>query len=598
MTTWLSRSTLWPVLVTTILIAYQLVRIIAFIDLHGGIEHDGGWMLSISRSLAERGSYTTMVSTIAEPSVPGGINVDQKFDIQDADGRIWFFTGNGIGPASIIPDALVLKLFGSSFWALRAGPLIFFTLFLALTSYLLYQLAGLWAIVLFHAYLFFYPHISIFLSYEAMGEVPAMLYIIWAYLAFAAATLKQRRRHLHFFLAGLVISLALNAKLIALWSISGILLWAGLLWLFGLVQKQRGNFIKFSELLSLGLGTASLVLLWELVHLVVLTSLTDFDLYLRHAQQRLTFILDDGSGVGLQIHSGAEFFWDKFFILSEVAHPARWVTALLFGAIFFGGLGLAWLWRREPWRQNLLVPIWLGWLANSAWFVGLAKTGWPRHFWFGLVLAMILLCVIIITLLRWGLVSDDSHQRSAVSSQQPRDRKEEPGIRGQQSSIANRQSSIAGVVLLALVLWGFAVQPHVRGFFLPDAIVPYWQEKQITNKYDAGLPWIIIPRQAQSEVVDYIAQLPPEAHIFYPGQHKSAEITPQTGRLQLPLNRRNYLQPHPADIVIIGPSLISPWKAPIQRQDLLNLVRQECPNPAVQNDYYMLCPIKDNAPGE
>jgi hypothetical protein len=201
------KKNLWPLLITLILTTYQLIRIIAFINVYGGVEHDGGWMLSISRSLAERGSYTTMVSTIVDPTVPGAINVDQKFDVQAEDGRIWFFTGNGIGPASIVPDALVLKIFGTDFWALRAGPLIFYTLFLLLAAYILYQLAGVGAIVLFHAFLFFYPHISIFLSYEAMGEVPSMFYVLWAYLAFGAVIIKSHRRWRHFFLAGLVAGL-------------------------------------------------------------------------------------------------------------------------------------------------------------------------------------------------------------------------------------------------------------------------------------------------------------------------------------------------------------------------------------------------------
>src|SRR6185295_10406970 len=107
-----------------------------------------------------------MISTIVDPTVPGGINVDGKFDIQDAAGRIWFRTSTSIGPASIVPDAIVLKLLGLDFWALRAGPLLFYTFFLLLAAYILYQLAGVWAIVLFHLFLFAYPHLSIFLSYE------------------------------------------------------------------------------------------------------------------------------------------------------------------------------------------------------------------------------------------------------------------------------------------------------------------------------------------------------------------------------------------------------------------------------------------------
>ena len=67
-------------------------------------------------------------------------------------------------------------------------------------------------------------------------------------------------------------------------------------------------------------------------------------------------------------------------------------------------------------------------------------------------------------------------------------------------------------------------------------------------------------------------------------------------RLHYPLQRRNYLAPHPADIVLISPSVISPWKNPVQRQELLGLVERECPRPALRNDFYIVCPIEDNLP--
>jgi hypothetical protein len=587
------KKNLWPLLITLILTTYQLIRLIAFIDVYGGVEHDGGWMLSISRSLAERGSYTTMVSTIVDPTVPGAINVDQKFDVQVEDGRIWFFTGNGIGPASIVPDALVLKIFGTDFWALRAGPLIFYTLFLLLAAYILYQLAGSGAIVLFHAFLFFYPHISIFLGYEAMGEVPSMFYVLWAYLAFVAVAIKPHRRWRRFFLAGLVAGLAVNAKWITLWSISGIFIWAGGLWLMGIMRNwserrwqatrlPRTTPLGFGELLALGSGAMLPPVLWEIVHVVILSWLTNFELYLRNTDQRLKFLLDDGSGVGLRIHAGPEFFWDKFFLLAEVAHPQRWVTAIMFAAILLGGLALLWRWRHQPQKQNLLALLWFGWLANTAWFVSLAKTGWARHFWFGLVLAAMLLCVISVAFVKHGFAA---WPRS-------RDEKREPKIHSVPLRIL--PGLVAGSLLLGLIVWGFVSQPHVWGFFLPDEIVPYWQEKQIHNKYHASLPWIIIPRAAQAEAVNYIKQMPPAARVYYPAGHKSSEIPPQTGRMQYPLARRNYVTPQPDDIVLIGPSIISPWQDPVKRQDLLRLVEQECPHPALKNDFYIICPIKDN----
>lgn len=599
-----------PLLLSLVLIGYQVVRVTVFASVYGGFEHDGGWMLTISRSLAERGSYTTMVSTIPDPAVLGAINVDDKFDIQAPDGRIWFFTGNGIGPASIIPDALVIKLFGTSFWALKAGPLIFYTLFLILATYIVYRLAGVWAIILFHGYLFCYPHISIFLGYEAMGEVPGMVYILAAYLTFVWALGKIERISPHpasppgerssasplaategrleggraeqkpnspaavgpFFVAGLMVSLTLNAKLITLWSLSGIVIWAGLLWLRRKVQ--------FRELLALGSGTALLVILWELVHLVVLTWLTNFELYQQNLWQRIKFILDDGSGVGLQIHFGPIFWWDKFFLLREVGHPAYWVTGLIFLGLVTGGLSLLWWWRTDLTKQSLWACMWFGWLANTAWFVSLAKTGWPRHIWFGLVLAMMLLSVIGVQWLWQG------------------------GRLFRQASDAGRWNcrrlafllpASSGVLLVGLILWGFSQQPHVWGFYLPDEIVPYWREKQLTNKYDASLPWVIIPRAAQTEVVRYIKQLPAEAHVYYPSGHKNAEIPAQTGRLHYPLHRRPLMKPHSQDIALIGPSLISPWLDPVRRADLTRLIRQNCPQPILENEFYMICPLPAEA---
>jgi hypothetical protein len=555
-----------PVIITLILTTYQLVRIVAFVDVYGGIEHDSGWTLGAARSLAERGEYTYMVSTIVDPPVPGGINVDEKFDIQAPDGRIWFRTSASIGPASVVPEAVVLKIFGFNFWALRAGPLMFYTLLLLLAAYTLYQLAGLWAIVLFHAFLFFYPHLSIFLGYEALGEVPSMFYQIWAYLAFASVIKKQDHRLLRFLGVGLIAGLAANAKLLALLSISGIFGWAGFLWLFG--QRK----VRFRELLSLGSGVVLIQVGWELAQLVILTRLTNFESYLRHAQQRWLGFLDEGSGLRLKTNSGSEFIWDKLLVLKEIAHPQLAITILTVVGIILGGVVLLWLWREDQ-KRNLLGPIWLGWLANTVWFVSLAKTGWPRHYWFGLILAVILLSAIPLSLVK----------ASWPTAHQPLNR-------------SIKFAALAGLLLLGLIGWGFASQPHVRGFFLPDEIVSYWQEKRISYNYQASLPGIIIPRALQAEVVEYIKRMPPGANVYYPYAHKAAEIPPLTGRINYPLNRRAQptVSPHPADILLIHPYIISSWiHDPVMRQDLLAQVEQACPHPVLKNDYYMICLVEE-----
>ncbi|GIK40591.1 MAG: hypothetical protein BroJett011_44240 [Chloroflexota bacterium] len=554
-------------LVTLLLTGYQLVRVIAFIAVYGGIEHDSAWSLGAARSLAERGTYTSMISTLVDPTVPGGINIDGKFDIQDAAGRIWFRTSTSVGPASILPDALVLKLLGVSFWSLRAGPLLFYTLFLLAAAYILYQLAGLTAIVLFHAYLFFYPHLSIFLSYEALGEMPGMLYLACAMIVFALAVPAQRRHPLYFFAAGLLAGLAFASKVLTLLSIGGILLWAGYLWWF---ESKK---VHFRELTWLGVGLMLPLALWELAQLVILTRLAGFAMYLRHAQQRWFGFLDEGSGLREQSYSGPEFVWRKLLLLNEIAQPQFELMALIVVGLILGGGVYLWL-SRDDRKRTLLASIWLGWLANTVWFVGLGKTGWLRHYWFGLMLAVLLLSALPPLLIYLGWLKTNPLTYRPLSSTQ------------------RWVAGIVGVVWLALIGWGFVRQPYVMGVFLPDAIVPYWQERQATYFLPgAGLPWYLIPRSDQAAIIDYVRGMPVEANVYYPANQKGAEIALQTARIFYPYDRRGRPgQPaHPADILLIPASVLTSWRDPGIRAGLLRMVAQGCPRPVLENDNYKIC---------
>jgi hypothetical protein len=188
-----------------------------------------------------------------------------------------------------------------------------------------------------------------------------------------------------------------------------------------------------------------------------------------------------------------------------------------------------------------------------------------------LILAMMLMCVIPIVWMRAGLQLQLSPSARWVSM----------GL---------------GWMLLVLVGWGFISQPHIWGFFLPTDIVPYWQEKQLTHKYQTSLPWIIIPRAQQAEVVDYINHMPPEANVYYPYTHKGAEIPPLTGRINYPLKRRTYpgMKPHSADILLIPSFIVSAWThEPVMRKNLLDVVGQSCPQPVLKNDFYMICLVNE-----
>jgi len=129
--------------------------------------------------------------------------------------------------------------------------------------------------------------------------------------------------------------------------------------------------------------------------------------------------------------------------------------------------------------------------------------------------------------------------------------------------------------------------------------VPYWHELRLTDKYRTGLPWIIVPRAAQAEVVAYIKRLPPEANVYYPLAHKGAEIPTLTGRIQYPLSRRSYpgVTPNSADVLLIPPAIVSSWTHdPPIWQALLRQVEQACPEPELKNDFYVICKVEKLRP--
>ncbi len=553
-----TRKQIITVVILLTLTVFQLVRVIVFVDEYGGLEHDGGWLLGVSRSLAEWGTFTTMVSTIVDPTVTGGRNIDGNVDVQDSEGRIWFYVANSVGPLVFGVNAVFLKIFGVNFWSLHAGSLFFFAGFLILAMIILLKVQGLAAALLFHAYLFFYPQLLIFLSYEALGEVPGMVGIFLAFIIFAhTAKLADTSSgdsspHLRwYFLSGLAAGLALNTKLLGLLSLGGIfVLWVKLLW-------ERRTTIRAGVVL--GTGTLVIPALWELTHLAVLTRIADFDIYRLNLQGRIYHFLNEGSGIGAQDYGGSQFVWDKILTISEISHPQPLFALLTLLLVGIGGAALMWYYRRQGVRQQWVMLLWVGWLGNFIWFVGIGKTGWVRHAWFGLILAVMILCIL------WGESLFQLWRRP----------------------VKWPAATITAVVTIIL-LPGFIAQKNAATIFITEQLVEHWRQKQISAKY-TRVPWTITPRAEQERVAELIRQLPPEANVYYPANLKVAEIAVQTGRIFYPAGRRESMTPSPHDVVIIGPTIISPWVDPGIRHSVIERIKTECPNFLYQSDYYIIC---------
>jgi hypothetical protein len=557
------NSTLhWSIII--LLAMYQLIRLVVFINVYGGVEHDSGWFLGLARSLAETGRYSTMVSTIADPTPGGHENIYGQYNVQDEQGRVYFFTESGVYGAGIIPNAIIIKLFGLGFWQYRAGPLLFFLAGLLLVSYLLYRFGGLLAVLMNHLFLFFYPNLIIFLGYEAMGEIFSLTYVLLAFVLFMIAIQVKRRHYLWFLACGLAAGLAITTKPIAFLSLGGLVLaWLLLFW-----KKQS----SLKEGLMMAGGWALVPVLWELIQLVSLTAIFDFQTYQSHLAERIDFFSNEGgSGLGIQGPGNFDFFWHKLLIVREISSANDVISFIILLIIFISGPLLIWYHFNDKLQRSVAILLWGGWFTHSLWFVALSKNGWMRHDWYALMLAVFLLSLLVVY--AWRMICERPRWPDVIFG-----------------------SLLAGVLLI-----GFGQQLNTASLLVSNKLVERWYNEHLATDH-TRIPWILIPRQAQQATVDFIARLPSTARIFYPEGHKSAEMAVLTGHILYPIERRHLMPPAEGDIVLIGPSLISPWRkrteahiSPAERQafmeEVMKQVTRECPRIVFENNYYIICAL-------
>ncbi len=539
-------------LIITLLIAYQIVRLVVFVADYGGVEHDGGWALGVARSLAERGTYTSLTSTVVDPTLTIGLNREGQVTIQDGEGREYFFIGNTMGPGVVLPSALIFKLFGVGFWQSRVGGLIFFALFLILASFILYTIGGLVSVIIFHLYLLFFPQLYVFLGYEALGEMPSMVYIFLSFLLFIKAVAVEKRRGLWYLASGLLVGVAINTRFATMIVFGGM----PLIWLIAYRQQRA----KLKEGLAFLSGIIIIGGAWQLYVFIGLSRIAGSGAYFEHLWGQFDFLARTAQGI-TPIAEGWELFLLKAIILSEISYSSLWLSLALAVITLTGTL---WLLRQvwpEPTQRYWVILLGTAWLIYTLWFLSGPKNAWVRYYWFGLIWMVMLLALIVAALIR-------------------------------QARQSGQWTNWAGAILLAgLMGVSFSSQPQAISLFINPDLVELWRQRQLSTP-DTYLPWIIVPRAEQMQAADFIRTLPPEATIYYPEGHKTAELSFLTNRIFYTLPRRGRVGPQPDDVLIIGPALTSSWKKERQQQqDILETVYRECPQIIFESPNYIVCAI-------
>lgn len=201
--------------------ALFVLRVCLFAGTYGGVEHDSGWFLGVARTLAERGLYASFTNTIPDPrsSVAGSIH--NRPGVQYANGFSPFQAGVTVGPGYVVPEAIILRIFGDGFWQYRAWPLIGFAGLLVLLFALAWELGGAWAFLVLAAWLWCVPQLYLPFAYEAFSEHIGVSYFLAGTVLCSRAWKKNAFEKRRLWAAGILFGLACLTKTILLLCAAG-----------------------------------------------------------------------------------------------------------------------------------------------------------------------------------------------------------------------------------------------------------------------------------------------------------------------------------------------------------------------------------------
>ena len=374
------------------------------------------------------------------------------------------------GPAVLLPVAGMLLLGGDPVISARLVPVAFWLLLIAGLAVLGTRVGGRWAALLGAAAPLAFNGLGSISPIQGpadlLGEIPAAALLVWALIA-------VRRRP---WLAGLLVGLAVQAKLIALLALPAfaVLIWArspGRGW-----ARIGQTFVRgWLPLVMVGVPT----LLFELWALISLGPSGFVD----HLRQMKSFLLSGGQrDQATTVSQKLETLTGAWFVPGWAA----WLTVVIVGALVVAGL--IEVRRRGHLRRRsfaLALTAAVGALAFVAWWATAAHTPlWVRHPAVG-VLAFFPALVIVAC---WGAREMASQRIARVDSE---------STGGEPVNARRIAGGVLAAALSASLAWSIA--GHVQQTFAPRsetlatqqaevAIIADWVDETGTE-WLAASPW-------------------------------------------------------------------------------------------------------------
>ena len=547
----------WPFLLSLVFV----IKVIFFVGPYAGIEHDSGWYLGIAKNLADRGIYASYTNTIESDGVGAFPSIHHRYSVQDKDGYSYLPGGITVGPGYVIPEAILLRIFGNGWWQYRLWPLLSFAFLLIASFALSLRLGGRLVTACAVIWLWSIPQFTTQFAFEALSEQTALFYLILSFVLCAyALTTSTKKRNICWLAAGVLFALAVLTKLLLL--LAGVSFFVlAILDLFSNAENKRSWFTRWS-LLFLGFLIPNI--LFELYQFLVLYSRFGMEGYV--AIWKDFFIHFQQDTKGGQSSLALHFLLQKADVWRLIGF--RWPIFAWFGL----GVGASFLPKdRYPFRRNFLVLSYVTIAITMLWFIKSDPAGWGRHAWHALYIGLFLLSGIFVEGIRFFLFHP------------------------------NPRMKWLSLLLVVFVAVGFRTGFFDFSAFLDEGTVAKWRELRIDGELQ-GLPSNpIVTLWHQQEVVEFFKRvIRSEDQIYYWDQFLVAEISPLVDRVFYPLGRyvsrqKSANRGDGKNYVIFGPYQIGP-NAMISSETVVNAMNHMCAKMRLSNPEYVVCELKPLTP--
>lgn len=546
-----------PLIYIGITVIFFVTRIILFASSYGGVEHDSGWYLGVAKNLALKGIYASYTNTIREESVGDHPSIHGRFSVQDKNGFSYFPAGVTVGPGYVVPQALLLKIFGDGWLQYRLWPLIAFTILLFIIFYTIWRIGGIISLIIFQIWLWAVPQLTTTYAYESYSEDIAFLYLIVSFILYYLS-IKSKKGSLLILISGSFLSFSILTK--NLFFLPGISFLISFL-LEGWNHRKQIKKV-FIRWILFATGFALPIGLYEGYRYFFLVSHFGHSSWSAINEDiRLTF-QSGGSGIlSLNLRN-----LDWIFILKKIN---IWFDVgikqsfLIWAILLFSPLIIL---RFSPKSFRIIIALfYFSFLISFLWFIFVSPTGWARHAWQGIVLGM------IIVSMTFGLTLTNALK-------------------------SIKKSIFKVLIVIVLLISAIRYEGLEMGFNLNQDTIKKWRLNRFIRGLE-GLPSTpILSLKDQKELVNFFNEnVKEEDRIYYAGWFLNAEVSPLVDKVFYTLDRYfTFNQKTPDEgrsFLILGPYQQGPWSFE-PPEYVPNKISELCINVVFKNPSYILCELK------